>query len=55
MPPPPPPKKNIKTKQNIKNDKMKIVKHESILKVSGKMDCRFEFSVFFTYFNTGQN
>ena len=30
--------------------KMKIVKNSSFLKVSGKMDCRFEFSVIFYVF-----
>ena len=33
---------------------MNIVKNMSFLKVSGKMDCTIEFSVFFTYCSTGQ-
>ena len=40
-------KKNTKI---WKMSKMKIVKNSSFLKVSGKMDCRFEFSVIFYIF-----
>ena len=47
MPPTPKIKKNAKIQ---KMSKMKIVKNSSFLKVSGKMACRFEFSVIFYVF-----